>query len=63
MVNTDSDIRLAIEGIFLRYSKKGYLVFYLDEGDRVKFTGNMSLSALAPMLMEWVIKRGIKKGD
>ena len=63
MINTDSEIKQAIEGIFQRYNKKGYLVIYLDEGDRVKFTGNMSLSALAPMLMEWVIKRGIKKGD
>ena len=56
MVNRESDLREAVEAVCQRLGVKGHLLLYLD-GDKIRFTGNMSLSALLPIVLEWVGKK------
>ena len=50
------ELKVALEGLAERLGIKGYLHLYLD-GDRIKFTGNMSISALTPFLIDWLSRK------
>jgi len=50
----------AIGSLAQRYRLSGHVLLYLDEG-KVKIAGEMSLSALAPMIMKIVTERMTKQ--
>lgn len=54
MIN-EQDLRDAIDNICSTQGVKGHLFIYLD-GDKLKFIGNISVSALAPLLMDWFMR-------
>ena len=56
MMDKEVELRAALQGLSERLRIEGYLYLYL-EGDKIKIVGNMSLSALAPLILEWVVKR------
>ena len=55
-IDRETELRAALEGLAERLGIKGYLHLYLD-GDRIKFTGNMSISALTPFLIDWLSRK------
>ena len=56
-VEAEVEIREALEAIFKRYNKRGYLTLYLDEGDRVKIVGNVGLEALSPLIFKYLSQK------
>ena len=50
------ELNAALKGICDRLSVPGHLLLYL-EGDKIKFTGNITLSALMPLVLEWLSKK------
>ena len=52
----ENELKEAIDRVCSALEVKGHILIYLD-GDKLKFTGNLSVSALAPLLMEWLTKK------
>ena len=55
--NKEIELKEAISGLCERLGVKGHLFLYLAEGDKVKIMGDISFSALAPMLMSYLAKK------
>ena len=57
MIEKEQEIRAALDGICERLKIPGHLFLYL-EGNKIKFVGNLSLTAVMPFIIEWMTKRG-----
>jgi len=57
MIDKESELKAAVQSVCENLGfKDGFLLLFMDK-DRIKFTGNLPLSALAPLLTELIAKR------
>ena len=56
VIDKETELKSAIQAVCENLGVKGHLLLFL-EGDRIKFVGNLPLSALAPLLGELIAKR------
>ena len=53
----EEELRQAVGAVCERFGAKGHLLIYLDSVDgKVKFAGNIALTALTPLLMAVIAK-------
>jgi len=57
--NREEELKSTVASTCERLGIKGHLLVYLD-GDRVKFTGDISFSALLPVIMEAMAKKIVR---
>ena len=56
MIEKEQEIKASLEGICERLNIPGHLFLYL-EGEKIRFVGNLSFSALMPILIEWMTRK------
>ena len=54
-VDKESELKVGLEKLTSQLGFGSYIFLYL-EGNRVKIIGDLSLSALAPLLWKWLAK-------
>ena len=54
--NKEIELKEAISGLCERLGVKGHAFLWL-EGDKIQMTGNMSFSALTPLLLHYLTKK------
>ena len=57
MIDKEAELKIAVQAVCERMDVKGHLLLYMMDGNRIKFTGDLPLSALAPLLTELIAKR------
>lgn len=57
MMDKEAELKAAVQSVCENLGfKDGFLLLFMD-GNKIKFTGNLPLSALAPLLTEIIAKR------
>jgi len=56
LIEKEQEIKASLEGICERLNIPGHLFLYL-EGEKIRFVGNLSFSALMPILIEWMTRK------
>jgi len=52
----EKELKDAVSAICQRFGVKGFLLVFLD-GEKARFTGDMNISALAPIITQIILKQ------
>jgi len=52
----EKELKEAVASICQRFGVKGFLLVFLD-GEKARFTGDMNLSAFAPIIAQIILKQ------